>query len=628
MTVLIGIFRWVLSATIPGCVLVLLILLVKGLFGRRVNASFHFGIWFLLIIRLLIPFSISSPASVLNLLIPFAQTGETLNTQWNSDFLQKPMLPSKKTSKLPCASVPKSSEKSRTNTTSSYTLLESSSAILWLSGALIYLIYALTINLRFTIQLKKGKPALDSRLQDIYRESKLILHISSDIPILSTEAVRSPSLCGILHPRLLIPEHLTEQISDEELKYIILHELAHWKRKDIPVILVATVLKALYWFNPFIWYAMYRMRQDCEVSCDGLVLSHIRPEERNRYGHLLLHLLDLGIQRKAVPRTACILSTDKRHLIKRRIVMISNYRKPTSKQIVLTAVLAAAVIVTGMTGAVQVPASAQAVSAGSILSRSLNPAIAATGKDAATYWADTLAYRNGAFRFALLSDELKQKEYKTYAAARWVIGGSSPWVTGYTISEDGKTDAGTKFKIDYTFSDSTKSKYVGSETITVKQKGSDWQVVQHENLDSGYPSFTQVQGSNYAQVQKTPPILLPVRTAQETANLWARALENRNGAFRFAVLNDDLRAAESDAYQKISWVIGGSSPWVVSYRVTPVSQASDSAEYRISYLLADSTKSLYESTENISLKNYGGVWLVTKHNDYIQMPDFAPKSKS
>lgn len=59
MTILIGAFRWVLAAAIPGCVLVLLILLVKRLFGRKVNASFHFGIWFLLIIRLLIPFTIS-----------------------------------------------------------------------------------------------------------------------------------------------------------------------------------------------------------------------------------------------------------------------------------------------------------------------------------------------------------------------------------------------------------------------------------------------------------------------------------------------------------------------------------------------------------------------------------------
>lgn len=628
MTVLIGAFHWVLTVTIPGCVLVLLILLFKRLFGRRVSASFHFGIWFLLFIRLLIPFSISSPTSALNLLIPFdniVQSNEVLNTQRSSGVSQKTNIPAKPKNKLSSSVTKDDSMKNHTNTTSFYTSLEFRLTMIWLSGALFYLIYALIINLCFIIQLKKNRSVSDARIQDIYSESKSILQISNDIPILSTEIVNSPSLYGILRPKLLIPAHLAEQISDDELKYVILHELVHWKRKDTFIIWVTIVVKAIYWFNPLIWYALYRMRQDCEVSCDALVLTRIRPEERGSYGHLLLHLLELGIKRKTAPCAACIVSSNKNYLIKRRIVMISNFRKPTSKQIIFAAVLASTVAATGMTNAIQVSASTQTVSTNSVLPQSLNSAIVASGKDAATYWADTLAHRNGAFRFALLSDDLEQKEYQDYKTNKWIIGGSSPWVTDYLISEDGKSDTGTKYKIDYTFSDSTKAKYIGTETITVKQEGQTWQVVQHENLDYGYPSLTEVQGSSYAEVQNKPPVLLPVGTSQETVNLWAEALKERNGAFRFAVLNDDLREEEGETYQKMNWVIGGSSPWVVSYQVTPVSQTSDSAEYRISYILTDSTKSLYQSTENISLKNYGGVWLVTKHDNYDQMPKYSLK---
>ena len=626
MSLLTGAFRCVLAASIPACVLVLSMLLVKKLFGRRGSASFHFGIWFLLILRLLIPFSVASPASALNLLTPLyslEQSGGVLNSQWTPEIPTRAVIPPKPAdTQLSQATRKGVSPEGRTNTTSSHIPFESTLAVIWLVGALMNLFYVLTANLHFIIKLKKSKPATDARLLEIDRESRAILCISSDFPILLTDLVPSPALYGVLRPKLLIPEHLAEQLSDEELKYVILHELAHWKRKDIPALLLITVVRALYWFHPLVWYALYRMRQDCEISCDGLVLSRVRPEERASYGHLLLHLLELGIRRKAAPCAACILSTEKGQTMKRRVVMIVNYKKSTRRRIILTVALTAAVAVTGLTGAVRIPASAQAVSSGVVLTRTFATPIVASAKDAAVDWADTLAQRNGSFRFALLSDELKQKEYPEHLQNGWVIGFSSPWVTGFTVSEDGQTDAGTNYVIDYMLSDSTRAKYVGSETITVKQVWPTWQVVQHETLDYGFPEITEVPGCVFPLVQLRPATLLPNGTALGTANLWAEALKERNGAYRFAVLDLDLQKAEDGTYRKMNWVIGGSSPGVVDYTVTPVSQDKDTAQYRLDYQLTDSTRSTYHSTETILLKNNGGSWAVTKHDNYTQIPAF------
>lgn len=625
MNLLTGAFRFVLTSSIPACVLVLLILLVKKLFGKRVSASYHFGIWFLLILRLVLPFSVASPASALNLLVPLyslEQSGEPLNFQGTPAVSAKSAVPPKPAVTRPSAAAPKSGRpEDRTNTTSSDIPFECTLAAIWLGGALLNLFYVLTVNLHFIIKLKNSKPVTDARILEIDRESRAILGISSELPILSTDLVPSPALYGVLRPKLLIPEPLAGQLSNEELKYVILHELAHWKRKDIPVLFLITVVQSLYWFHPLVWYALYRMRQDCEVSCDGLVLSRVRPEERERYGYLLLHLLELGIRRKAAPCAACILSTEKGQSMKRRVVMIVNYKKSSPRRIVLTALLTAAVAMTGLTGAVRIPASAQAVSSGAVLDRTFDTPIVASGKDAAIDWADSLAQRNGAFRFALLSDDLKRKEYPERIQNGWVIGFSSPWVTGFAVREDGQTETGTNYVIDYTLSDSTRAKYAGSETITVKQAGPTWQVVKHEALDFGYPKVTEVPGSLFPQVQLPPAALLPNRTGLGTASLWAEALKERNGAYRFAVLDLDLKKAEGDAYQKMNWVIGGSSPWVVDYTVTPMSPENDTAQYRIDYQLTDSTRAVYHSSETITLKNNGGIWVVTKHDNYTVMPE-------
>lgn len=301
--------------------------------------------------------------------------------------------------------------------------------------------------------------------------------------------------------------------------------------------------------------------------------------------------------------------------------MIVNYKKSSPRRIVLTAVLTAAVAVTGLTGAVRIPASAQAVSSGAVLARTFDTPIIASGKDAAVAWADSLAQRNGAFRFALLSDELKKKEYPDHIQNGWIIGYSSPWVTGFAVREDGQSAAGTNYVINYTLSDSTRAKYAGSETITVKQAGPTWQVVQHEALEYGYPKVTEVPGSLYPQVQMPPATVLSNGTSLGTASLWAEALKERNGAFRFAVLDPNLKKTEGAAYQKMNWVIGGSSPWVVDYTVTPMSPENDTAQYRIAYQLTDSTGAVYHSTETITLKTNGGNWVVTTHDNYTEMPE-------
>ena len=617
-------FRWAIIVSIPSCVLILLILLIKKVFDKKLSAPFHYYIWFLLIIRLVIPYIPQSPASALNLFSPLynmvqssevsAVNSASTDTQSNAGKASKKVQRQHIYSKLGNTN----GINKNANATFSYNSLELSLAGIWFCGILFYIAYVLISNRRFNIKLKGSEPVSEERVQEIYGKCKSVLNVGCNIPVLYTEAVGTPSIYGILHPKFLLPKKLTDRLNDKELEYVFLHELAHYKRKDIQVIFAVTLIKAFYWFNPFIWYAFYRMRMDCENSCDAMVMSHINTEEHTGYGYLLIHLLELRAPSKSVATKAEIISSGiNKAQLKRRVKMISNYKKSVpSKQVVLSVILIMAIAITGLTGAQGI--SAKNASANSALFSGPKTVMPVTGKDAALYWANTLAHRDGAARFAILSNDLKSKEYKNYKELNWSLGGSSPWVTSYSVKENGTTKEGTEFIINYFFGDSTCAKYTGTETVTVKQSGENWFVVQHKGTDDyGYPELSDCKES-YDE-ETFPPALssiLPTKTANGTASLWAEGLKARNGAYRFACLSSDLQNKEYDEYQKKNWLIGTSSPWVTGYTLTSVKSTANDAQYKINYTLTDSTGKVYKNNESITLKNIGGAWYVTKHDAY------------
>lgn len=89
---------------------------------------------------------------------------------------------------------------------------------------------------------------------------------------------------------------------------------------------------------------------------------------------------------------------------------------------------------------------------------------------AAELWSESAKTRNGALRYALLSPELRKKQYSNYKEMNWIIGGSSPWVDRYKITEKKDTQPATyDYEINYTMTDSTKAIYYAKENITVKK---------------------------------------------------------------------------------------------------------------------------------------------------------------
>lgn len=110
--------------------------------------------------------------------------------------------------------------------------------------------------------------------------------------VIASSAIDSPAVMGLLRPVLLLPSNFPEGFTSREERLIILHELTHLKRRDLPLNWLLCALQALHWFNPLLWLAFARMRADRETACDADVLQAAPEDCRRLYGHALLKLQD------------------------------------------------------------------------------------------------------------------------------------------------------------------------------------------------------------------------------------------------------------------------------------------------------------------------------------------------
>ena len=99
------------------------------------------------------------------------------------------------------------------------------------------------------------------------------MKITRNIPIYSTAFLKTPIITGIFKTRIYMPIHLISDHQKTDVRYILLHELQHYKHKDSLANYLMFLTAILYWFNPIVWYALKEMRNDREIACDTSVLK-------------------------------------------------------------------------------------------------------------------------------------------------------------------------------------------------------------------------------------------------------------------------------------------------------------------------------------------------------------------
>jgi beta-lactamase regulating signal transducer with metallopeptidase domain len=148
------------------------------------------------------------------------------------------------------------------------------------------------------------------------------LGITRRITLLQTDAAPMLMTWGVVRPRVVLPRS-ADDWSDERVRAVLLHELAHVRRGDWLMLMIAELLRAVDWVNPLTWLAARRLRIESELACDDEVLAAGVPAPEYA-GHLvaLVRLARLGHGRPALAASAMARPSG----IERRVAAMLNDR--------------------------------------------------------------------------------------------------------------------------------------------------------------------------------------------------------------------------------------------------------------------------------------------------------------
>ena len=284
-----------ISASV-GAVIAVLVLL-SPLLNKRYAAKWKYLIWIFLAVRLLIPVGGVSGLREKNARSP-VQSGFDISEDFGEDMEVDTLLPVRVVVEIPpqmTSPIVTQSEKG-TGITALYI-----AAWIWAVGGLIFLSVHIVSYLGYRRRLMAyGRIVDNTDLLNEINELKHSLRINRVVTVMKYPRAESPMMMGFIKPVLVLPK---ESYTDEELYFIMKHELVHLKHGDIYFKLLFVAANALHWFNPLVWIMQKEAAVDMELSCDERVIKGAGIEVRKAYTETLMSTIHKRFSKKNVLST-------------------------------------------------------------------------------------------------------------------------------------------------------------------------------------------------------------------------------------------------------------------------------------------------------------------------------------
>lgn len=217
-------------------------------------------------------------------------------------------------------------------------------AAIWLGGALLMIALRVTRTIQARLWISRATPA-DPEVQAAVRRMGDALGLSCPPRAVFVEEAVSPMIwCG-LRPVLVLPVDLWQTLDEDSRRAVLAHELAHIRRWDHIVCWFESVIGAVYWWHPIVWWARHRLRDEAESSCDAWVTS-LFPSGRRAYASALV-VTGSYLSTRSVSRGPWlgVASTSSRRLARRITMVMTQKAAPRLSRI--GACVAALVVTTG-----------------------------------------------------------------------------------------------------------------------------------------------------------------------------------------------------------------------------------------------------------------------------------------
>ncbi len=257
------IFAEIFSMSVDSAWLIIAVIIARAILQKS-PMYFRKVLWFLVGLRLLIPFSLESSFS----LVP-QQTQQTADR-----VVSQAVVPVEE------------------GITFSEVV-----PVLWIAVGVGFLIYGIVSYIKLKMKISDSILVKDN--------------------IYHSDRIESPFVCGFIKPKIYLPYGLDEVT----LACVLQHEKTHIKYADHIIKALSFIVLCVHWFNPLVWVAYFLLCKDVELSCDESVIKKYDNNQCKQYAKALL---ELGVHN--VKFTACPVAFGEVS-IKTRIKSVINYKK-------------------------------------------------------------------------------------------------------------------------------------------------------------------------------------------------------------------------------------------------------------------------------------------------------------
>lgn len=344
MEFILKIFLSFLRSSLSTSIIILLAIAILKIFSKKINVRVKNALWILIFIKLLIPVTVHVDMNLFRMLND--KNSSSVQTQQAATATNYHVI----NNQPPFAMLNNNTKKEslvKYQKYNYYSFIFKLAAIIWFDGVLLLSLFLLIAQYNSKRKMEKKTNIEDTQILASIEKLRKKLSIKSEIPVTINDQINSPCISGILKPTIYIPEYILKISDTNQFSHIFLHELVHYKRKDLLNNLLSIVALIIHWYNPLVWLAVKKMKLYRECACDACVLEILNEEENIEYGMTLLNYSKLYLNKDKYSQLPIYFETNNQ--MKERITMIKDFHKGSYKltgKVVLSCVIAAGIIFT------------------------------------------------------------------------------------------------------------------------------------------------------------------------------------------------------------------------------------------------------------------------------------------
>ena len=304
-----------LQMSFLGTVIILLIVVLRAVLINRLPKKTFLILWWIALIRLLVPFSIKSVTSIYSLLQSIYSDINPVRTAQTTTFL---------TIHGNMPEIANGLSESMVQRTESISIL----SVIWLAGLLLCFGFFAVSYIKCYREFRFSLP-VENDILEAWKEKH---PLKRSLSIRQTETIAAPLSYGVIRPVILMPKN-TEWKNIYQLRYVLEHEYVHIRRLDMLTKLIMIAAVCIHWFNPLVWVMYILFNRDLELSCDETVVRRFGMDIKSVYATALISMEE----KKSGLTPLC--NSFSKNAIEERIRAIMKIKKTSKFAVMISAVL-------------------------------------------------------------------------------------------------------------------------------------------------------------------------------------------------------------------------------------------------------------------------------------------------